>query len=239
MDETKSMRAVKIEHAYPPAPPKNWFEKHQLLVMFILTAIGGGAISTAYQYFSHILVQERDGQIASINKDREIKAAQRKSAREFLLEFQDAAERRNYFAYRIVSNIEDILDTGKTPSYRKNAEERLALERPKYRDACEVWNIRRNYFERFLQLYVSEDARRRFFDKESENCITNQFLKIHRMQNELWSKYADGKSISPAEIEEFKDLRTKNAWDLAYIYDRLLEVSLESPPGTIQPREKP
>jgi hypothetical protein len=179
-------REVIIQHQYPPPPRKGWFERHQLLIMFVLSTIGGGAVSTGYQFISHELVKHREAQEAERKekrneqtakevRERELVAVKRAAARDFLVDFQDSAERRNYFAYRLISHAEDIRNGQDTPFLRSSFQQ----DRIKYAAACEVWNLKRHSIERFLEVYLSPVLRRKFYERDNPQCIVSQFIALH------------------------------------------------------------
>ncbi len=210
--------------------------------MFILSTIGGGAVSTGYQLLSHELVKMREQkeaarkelreeQAAQRIKERELLAVKRSAARNFLIDFQDAAEKRNYYAYRVISHVQDCQEGKGSPYLIKCLEQ----DRIKYGAACESWNLKRHFFERFLEVYLSADLRKRFYDKGNEACIVSQFIALHSDVLKAISQFESGfKAYSQDDIKAAKAKREKLSWDLAAIYDELLKMSMdsESTPGS-------
>jgi hypothetical protein len=228
-------REVIVQHQYPPPPRKGWFDRHQLLIMFILSTIGGGAVSTGYQLISHELVKNREAkeaerkerrseQAAKEVRERELMAVKRAAARDFLEDFQDSAERRNYFAFRLISHAEDIQNGQDTPFRRSSFQE----DRLKYAAACENWNLKRHSIERFLEIYLSPVLRRKFYDEDDPQCIVSQFIALHGDVLAAIGQIETGETLLPKErVEAAKKKREKLSSDLAAIYDDLLRMSMD------------
>jgi hypothetical protein len=206
------MKELKLIHEQAPAGPKSWIERNQLIVSFLLTSVLGSGISLVYQRFADQYEQAK-----------EVRVAHRKESRDFLLALTDLAERRNYYAFRIISALEEI-QAGRHVAVSKKS---LEDDGEKYRKAVEEWNLRRHYFERFLEVHISPDYRKKFYERSDAESVVNLFRALHNKVLQFKIAYENQEPISAADIQSAKDLREKLSWQLASLYDELLRRSMD------------
>ena len=198
---------------------RSWLERNPIFASFLLTTIVGSGITLFYQYLEERFQKEAEG-----------RRIQRSSAREMLVTFSELAERRNYYAFRILGALDDVA----TKTNAALAKELLKADREKYRSAVEEWNIKRNYYERFIAFYLGEDSRRQFYNSGNSGNIVEEFVTLHRLVVTQLNIY-DANGITDHEaLEKGRIMREHLARSLADLYDELIRYG-----AGVEPNQSP